>query len=1317
MLMDSNNLNYQKQNNRTYANNAGPGMDLKNAFYQEVNDEDSSAMGLSTLNRGDQNDLDSMRQNRLNNQDDDDDINDRYEYSENGGITNNDPYMNHNKSDLNRRFRQNQSNIGINRNNIVNPQEIRQSNQSYGGIEHLQMKSRTIEPMTNADKQVQNNYFVGEDQFVDPENGKQKGRYREIDPNMQGISQTIDPDIIKGKKILRKSNQNQLGGLKVTNNESNLQPTAEGFDETYQPPKKGKFKKDREQEMIIDDNEQSSRGFKNETTQNYLNAQLQNPNQNSRKNLKTNEDLAEQKETFNDMLEFYNRSPKVGYETNEENDNARNKSQAILDENPYQQIQFPENEDDDLKKERSPSIDYENDKTREREVKIKKKKILRKNKDKAYANQEYQDQNRALEKFAQNFQMKDSNVNNEDLNDRSLDSEEQDDYTKEYLRQQKNKSKQNTSRLVKNQKQMDPNQYGLQQVKVAEVLEETRKTSRTQRNNKLDETKSYKGDYTDRERDFGKSLNKTAMNTIDNKFEVGEVEYKDEELNKSQSRIASKKNTQRLERDEVRQQSNTDLGIGAEHTIKEIQYQDKIRRKREQEQKRRLQYDSSKPMLDSQERQDDYDNQVNYSYVVTNENQRILDSDEEQKMRKIIMSKADENEEDDEEDEDNDYDYGDAQIRQVPARSGHISELPPNVQDFVEISLQKSHDQSISNSQKSSARQEQNKLELSDQFDKLHYNLQQALNDAQLNESRKNIEIIPFDTECFHSLILNTYDDWYSDVSIKWNIKDYMEVVEKSELEKIFGQLLEQNEYNTITINNMPFLDLGDRPSTYNPKRPEAEQIFIVPETQKPSKIIIRYSDCKPVYYIGSLNEKYNQFGLEAKGISLHDIQSTLMKASIYLRPYRGQVSRIDRINLINILGGLIITIALSMSIGITIHWAFSLIFIVIYFFFAALSIRITKKKSNRYLRQAHFMLAVYCRAENNRYFLKNNIEMRPGFLAKWIEFNIRTKQDKLSQAADQENGEGQNNDEDLAAAVASGAMEFSTEKYVDFMRDRWDKQKKVSQAQTLKQEGRRGPIPIKDIEQYKQDQQLAMLLQEQESNNFDQSAMNVESKNKQSQNDEDGDEEMKHDPRKNHKQNHPLFNQQLDGRRKVLPPLKNQPQISQDKIYSGLYIPNTGATASIPNKQKIRKNFAVGMQNSPDKKFRNEEDYNYQEEEQNLPSSMKKLKKNYYNNNLPAIVQQKSNASLKQSSGFQNEYEEDEKVEEDGPNQRVSIQSNQNLQKQANQGRAASRQQQVMQKQQSFKKQFQEDVKYGKNSSVGNKNNIEEDDEDDDDY
>jgi hypothetical protein len=34
-------------------------------------------------------------------------------------------------------------------------------------------------------------------------------------------------------------------------------------------------------------------------------------------------------------------------------------------------------------------------------------------------------------------------------------------------------------------------------------------------------------------------------------------------------------------------------------------------------------------------------------------------------------------------------------------------------------------------------------------------------------------------------------------------------------------------------------------------------------------------------------------------------------------------------------------------------------------------------------------MLALYCRAENNRFYLKHNVEMRPGFLGKWIEFIV----------------------------------------------------------------------------------------------------------------------------------------------------------------------------------------------------------------------------------------------------------------------------------------------------------------------------------------
>ena len=34
-------------------------------------------------------------------------------------------------------------------------------------------------------------------------------------------------------------------------------------------------------------------------------------------------------------------------------------------------------------------------------------------------------------------------------------------------------------------------------------------------------------------------------------------------------------------------------------------------------------------------------------------------------------------------------------------------------------------------------------------------------------------------------------------------------------------------------------------------------------------------------------------------------------------------------------------------------------------------------------------MLSVVCRAENNRFYLKRGVEVRPGYLAKWILFSV----------------------------------------------------------------------------------------------------------------------------------------------------------------------------------------------------------------------------------------------------------------------------------------------------------------------------------------
>ena len=70
---------------------------------------------------------------------------------------------------------------------------------------------------------------------------------------------------------------------------------------------------------------------------------------------------------------------------------------------------------------------------------------------------------------------------------------------------------------------------------------------------------------------------------------------------------------------------------------------------------------------------------------------------------------------------------------------------------------------------------------------------------------------------------------------------------------------------------------------------------------------------------------------------------------------------------------------------------------ILIYLFMVPIVLRFSKVGANKRIRQAHFMLAVACRAENNRYYLKRGVEVRPGYLGSWIEFNVLSSRQKAS--------------------------------------------------------------------------------------------------------------------------------------------------------------------------------------------------------------------------------------------------------------------------------------------------------------------------------
>lgn len=80
----------------------------------------------------------------------------------------------------------------------------------------------------------------------------------------------------------------------------------------------------------------------------------------------------------------------------------------------------------------------------------------------------------------------------------------------------------------------------------------------------------------------------------------------------------------------------------------------------------------------------------------------------------------------------------------------------------------------------------------------------------------------PFTRDDFRLMINSTYTEYYGKFRDQYNPDEYMQCVDDEELVKRFGAFLEQSEDNMLTRENMPWLDLGDIPSTHSFMRSES---------------------------------------------------------------------------------------------------------------------------------------------------------------------------------------------------------------------------------------------------------------------------------------------------------------------------------------------------------------------------------------------------------------------------------------------------------------------------------------------------------------
>lgn len=153
--------------------------------------------------------------------------------------------------------------------------------------------------------------------------------------------------------------------------------------------------------------------------------------------------------------------------------------------------------------------------------------------------------------------------------------------------------------------------------------------------------------------------------------------------------------------------------------------------------------------------------------------------------------------------------------------------------------------------------------------------------------------------------------------------------------------------------------------------------------------MIIRYLTCKPMFntQTKSLVKKYKKTDFADRNVQFEDFHQSVIRASHYMRNYRGKAQFYEKIIISFLSLALIATIVTSICLGFMSHWGYSIVAVITFLIVGFIVNKIIRNLQNRYLRQGHFMLGLICRCENNRIYLTNNIEMRPGFQGKWIEF------------------------------------------------------------------------------------------------------------------------------------------------------------------------------------------------------------------------------------------------------------------------------------------------------------------------------------------
>lgn len=97
--------------------------------------------------------------------------------------------------------------------------------------------------------------------------------------------------------------------------------------------------------------------------------------------------------------------------------------------------------------------------------------------------------------------------------------------------------------------------------------------------------------------------------------------------------------------------------------------------------------------------------------------------------------------------------------------------------------------------------------------------LAQDLMDMEMGMKQRK----PFTRDDFIQMINLTYSEFYGKFKDQFNPDEYLQCVDDEDFVKRYGAFLEQSEDNILTRNTVPWLDLGNIPSTHSFMRAESD--------------------------------------------------------------------------------------------------------------------------------------------------------------------------------------------------------------------------------------------------------------------------------------------------------------------------------------------------------------------------------------------------------------------------------------------------------------------------------------------------------------